>query len=202
MKAGFDTSFLTLVVNPKAYASVKEAAELVDDLIQDLEKRKAKIIVPAPVLAELLLKASKSGRLIIETLKSFSSFQIKPFDEKSAVEMVETIFASIGNKRGKKKVSKMKVSFDRQIVAIAKAHGATEMYSDDRQVREFAKECGMEAFGFSDLKLSPKQRKLPYDKAEEQAVTSSIEVQRSGRGPIKGQGRAGAKNSAQDETEA
>lgn len=179
MKAAFDSSFLTLLLNPKGAASVAKAPELVDDLIQELEKKKAKILIPAPTLTEVLLKAPKSGPTYLERLKEYSCFQIKPFDEKSAVELAETLIASIGKKRTRKDVVKTKVTFDRQIVAVSRAHGATEMYSDDKNVKDFAKECGMDAFGFHDLKLSPKQEKFEYDKAEQKSVSSSTEVQRS-----------------------
>jgi predicted nucleic acid-binding protein len=183
VKAAFDNSFLTLTLNRTGAASVPKAVELVDDLIVELDKKKAKIIIPAPTLTEVLLKAPKSGQSYLEKIKSYSCFQIKPFDEKAAVELAETLIASIGKSRGRKIVSKMKVTFDRQIVAVARAHGATEMYSDDKEVRAFAAECGMEAFGFSDLKLSPKQEKLPYDQAEQKSVASPAKVQGRSSGP-------------------
>ena len=191
MKAAFDNSFLTLVLNSKGAASVPKAAELVDDLIGDLDKKKAKIIIPAPTLTEVLLKAPKSGPTYIEKLKSYACFQIKPFDEKAAVELAETLIASIGKKRSRKTVTKMKVTFDRQIVAVAKAHGASQMYSDDTEVRKFSEECGLEAYGFADLKLAPKQTKFTYEKSKE-SVSGSTEVQGSGSGPAEGQ--AGTKD--------
>jgi predicted nucleic acid-binding protein len=183
VKAAFDNSFLTLTLNRTGAASVPKAVELVDDLIAELDKKKAKIIIPAPTLTEVLLKAPKSGQNYLEKIKSYSCFQIKPFDEKAAVELAETLIASIGKTRGRKTVSKMKVTFDRQIVAVARAHGATEMYSDDREVRAFSAECGMEAFGFSDLKLSPKQKNLPYDQAEQKSVANPAKIQGSSSGP-------------------
>jgi hypothetical protein len=87
----------------------------------------------------------------------------------------------------------MKVTLDRQIVAVAKAHGATAMYSDDKDVRSFSEECLMEAYGFSDLKLSPKQTKLPYDKADEKPVPSLTKVQGSGDAPTEGKAEPPAK---------
>lgn len=191
MKAAFDNSFLTLLFNPKAHSSVPKAAELVDDLVTELDQKKAKIIIPAPTLTELLIKIPKSGPITIEKVKAYSCFQIKPFDEKSAIELAETLIASIGKKRSRRTVAKMKITFDRQIVAVAKAHGATQMYSDDKEVRDFSDECGLEAYTFTDLKLSPKQQKLPYDKKEEQSVSSSAEV--SGGRSGSSEGQAGVK---------
>ncbi len=194
MKAAFDNSFLTLALARKGAASVPKAIELVDDLIEKLETKKAKVIIPTPTLTEVLLKAPKSGPSYLEKLKSYSCFQIKPFDEKAAIELAETLIASVGRKRGKKAVSKMKVTFDRQIVAVAKAHGASEMYSDDQEVRSFSEECGMEAYGFADLKLSPKQGKLPYEKAEH-SVSISSKTQGGNSEPTEGQAPSEIKTS-------
>jgi len=187
VKAAFDSSFLTLLLNKKGASSIPRAAELVDDLIQDLEKKKAKVMIPTPTLTEVLLRIPKTGPTYIERLKGFSCFQIKPFDEKAAVELAETLLASIGKKRTRKDVTKIKVTFDRQIVAIAKAHGATEMYSDDKNVRDFAEECGIEAFGFADLKSSPKQEKLPYDQIEQKPISGPTKVQGGSGGPVEDQ---------------
>ena len=188
MKSAFDNSFLTLVFNSKASASVPKAAELVDDLIAELDEKKAKVIIPAPTLTEVLIKAPKSGPTYIEKLKAYSCFQIKPFDEKAAVELAETLISSIGKKRSRKTVAKTKITFDRQIVAVAKAHGATRIYSDDKDVRSFSEECGLEAFGLADLKLAPKQQKLPYEKTEktEESVSGSADVQGSSGGHSEG----------------
>ena len=48
MKVAVDTSFLTLIFNRKGAASLPKAAALVDDWVQDLEKKKAKVIIPTP----------------------------------------------------------------------------------------------------------------------------------------------------------
>jgi predicted nucleic acid-binding protein len=186
VKAAFDNSFLTLTINRRSAASVPKAVELVDDLIEKLEEKKAKVIIPAPTLTEVLLKAPKSGPTYIEKLKAYSCFQIKPFDEKAAIELAEVLIASIGKKRTKKDISKAKITFDRQIVAVAKAHGASEMYSADKQVVDCSRECGLEAFNFGDLKLTPRQEKFKYG-AEQKSVAGPTKVQGSGSGPTEGQ---------------
>jgi hypothetical protein len=79
----------------------------------------------------------------------------------------------------------MKVTLDRQIVAVAKVHGATAMYSDDKDVRSFSEECVMEAYGFADLKLSPKQEKLAFDKVEQKLPDSAAKTQEGDGGAKK-----------------
>ena len=55
-----------------------------------------------------------------------------------------------------------KVKFDQQIVAITKVQGAKAVYSDDKQLRAFAEECGMDAYGLADIPIPMKQGKLPF----------------------------------------
>src|SRR5438876_468088 len=68
-KVAFDNSFATLLFNKNAKVSIPGAAELVDDLIQELADQQAKVIIPTPVLSEILIKAGKSGPTYIEVLK-------------------------------------------------------------------------------------------------------------------------------------
>jgi predicted nucleic acid-binding protein len=48
-----------------------------------------------------------------------------------------------------------KPKFDHQIVAIAKAEGATTIYSDDAQFARFAKRAGIRVIGIAELPLPP-----------------------------------------------
>ena len=44
-----------------------------------------------------------------------------------------------------------KVKFDRQIVAIAKAHGATAIYSDDPHIAKHGEDCEVRVISLADL---------------------------------------------------
>ena len=52
-------------------------------------------------------------------------------------------------------ISKSKIKFDRQIVAIAKAEGAHTVYSDDKDVHSYASRAGLKAYRTVDLDLPP-----------------------------------------------
>jgi hypothetical protein len=45
----------------------------------------------------------------------------------------------------------------------------------------------MDAYGFADLKSSPKQEKLPYDQRDRKAIAGPAKVQGSRIGPIEDQ---------------
>ncbi len=63
-----------------------------------------------------------------------------------------------GDKRGGVDAPWAKINFDRQIVAIAKVAGATEIYSDDRDLRTFAEEQGLKVIGVADLPIPARIR--------------------------------------------
>jgi predicted nucleic acid-binding protein len=162
MKVVFDASFLVLLFNPKSNASVERAPERIDGLIERLSSKKDKIVIPTPALAEILVALSKTGPKYIEKLKEFTCFQVRPFDERAAVEFGAVVRARSKTQQSKtrKGINRNKVKFDHQIVAIAKVQGAAVVYSDDKQLRAFAEECGMRAIGLADVPVPMKQLEL------------------------------------------
>ena len=57
-----------------------------------------------------------------------------------------------------------KVKFDRQIVAIAKVRGATEIYSDDQDIATFGADAGIPVCPVAEVPLPPpKQEDLPLE---------------------------------------
>lgn len=52
-------------------------------------------------------------------------------------------------------VSRSKVKFDHQIVAIAKVQGASIIYSDDRDVAQYGKRSGIAVVRTAELPLPP-----------------------------------------------
>ncbi len=163
MKVVFDASFLAILFNPKSNASVTRAPERIDGLIESLSSKKDKIVIPTPALAEILVALAKSGPTYIEKLKQFTCFQVRAFDERAAVEFGAVMQARTKKKKQetRKSVSQNKVKFDHQIVAIAKVQSVKIVYSDDIQLRAFAKECGMDAHSLADIPIPMKQLPLP-----------------------------------------
>jgi predicted nucleic acid-binding protein len=131
-----------------------------------LEKEKTKIIVPTPALSEILVRAgSEASDKIIEHLQRFSVFRIEPFDTRAAIEvaaMTRELLDSRQRKRGTSNATWTKIKFDRQIVAIAKVHRATAIYSDDEDVQKIAGRAKIKAFGLTDLELPPEDAQLTF----------------------------------------
>jgi hypothetical protein len=65
-----------------------------------------------------------------------------------------------GNKRGGSDATWAKVKYDRQIVAIAKVHGATTIYSDDGDIATLGKRAKIEVVSLAELPLPPQKAQL------------------------------------------
>ena len=164
----FDSSVLLLVLDPNAKPPndpatgkpLDKAAERIEHLIENLTADKEKIVIPTPVLSEVLVHAGDAMQPYLDILNGQAAFRIAPFDQKAAIEAALSMSDAI--KRGGHRVdaansdaTKTKIKFDRQIVAIAKAEGAHAVYSDDADVHGYAKHAGLDAYRTADLDLPP-----------------------------------------------
>jgi len=126
----------------------------IDLLLAELQKSRTKIIIPTPALAEVLVRAGKAMPAYLSTLRSSSAFRIAPFDDRAAVQ-VALMAQTPGDRPRTDADTYAKIKYDRQIVAIAKVENATVVYSDDGNVRSYAKRLGMQAVALADLPLPP-----------------------------------------------
>jgi len=116
------------------------------------------VVIPAPVLSEFLVFAGTDAPEYLVRIRESSTLRVEPFDERAAIELadIEIAARTKGNKRGSATTSEwQKVKFDRQIVAIAKAHGAKVIYSDDPDIKSHGTDCGITVLGLADLPLPP-----------------------------------------------
>jgi predicted nucleic acid-binding protein len=178
----FDTSILLLALDPKSKPPidletgtiVSRATERIEYLTHNLSLDKEKIIIPTPVLSEVLVYAGTATQQYLEILNRTAAFRIAAFDQKAAIEAALAVRDAI-NRGGHRidaanpNASKTKIKFDRQIVAIAKVEGAHTIYSDDQDVHNYAKLSGLMALRTVELDLPPEdpQAKLPFDAASE-----------------------------------
>lgn len=128
----------------------KEASEGQEDmidrallLIDKLAKRKANIMIPAPVLGEILIRVpAEEQSAILSGIQK--RFMIYPFDGRAALKFVEIarskpniIFNSSPNNNGHNE-GKKHINFDRMTVAIAVVNGANIIYSHDNHIKVFS----------------------------------------------------------------
>jgi hypothetical protein len=169
----FDASFLLFLFDPNTPASVPQAKERIDHLIETLSTAGEKIIVPTPALSECMVHAGPAGPAYLAILAKHAAFRVASFDERAAIEAaVRTFDARLRgqNRGGNPGIAKAKIKFDRQIVAIAAVEGAGAVYSDDEDLCRYAREAGMEAFRLADVPLPPvdPQLKMTFEPTDEE----------------------------------
>ena len=169
MIALFDTSTLIYLLKPDAPAPVVEGSDQrvsdchlrISYLLSELQKARATIVIPAPVIAEILVYAGTAGPEWLRILTTSRHFRPSPFDALAAVEC-----AAIARKRlGSRKLTnaeRTKAKFDEQIVAIGKIERATVIYSDDGDIRRLADET-TKVIGVAELPLPPEERQGKLD---------------------------------------
>jgi len=100
---------------------------------------------------------------------------LSPFDLKAAIELAairlqitSRISKRLQRRRATNEETWAKISFDRQIVAIAKANNAHTVYSDDKGLREFCQADRITSHWYSELTPYPRdvQVDLPFDEEE------------------------------------
>lgn len=163
-----DATMLLLVFRPESAGArldssgkpIDGISDRINHLIKTLEAAKSKIIVPTPVLSEILVKASPEvAQRIVEEINRLAVFRIEPFDTLAALELAAMTRSVLmaGDKKGGVDAPWQKVKFDRQIAAIARVTRATAIYSDDAGVRAAAKMLGINTVGLAELSLPPEK---------------------------------------------
>ena len=165
MRVVVDSSILLLFLRPNTPTprdrhgtpASEHAAERVVHLIDTLEASRATVVVPTPVLAEILVRATREeAETLLKRMNAAAVFEIAAFDERAAIELAE---------RGRRKLRDeaetwAKLKFDRQIIAIAKVCGATTIYSHDAGMRTVANRLGIEVLRLDDLPLPPEMAQI------------------------------------------
>jgi predicted nucleic acid-binding protein len=160
----FDTSYLVVILQEK-FPPVKDrddkivpkARERINYLIQQLSANNSIILIPTPVLAEIMVRAGKAGPEYLEKLSDSSKFRMMSFDVRAAIEAAELIRKLKEEQRGQPLETWAKIKFDVQIVSIAKAENSTVIYSDDSGIENHGKRVGITVRRICDLQLPPAQ---------------------------------------------
>jgi hypothetical protein len=158
----FDANFLLMLFDEKARAPkragkpvIKNASERIELLVQDLSKKRTKIIVPTPALAEFLLMASDSYDRYLAEIKKRTVFEVFGFDDPACIELVDMSLALGKPKKNKPEDTWAKLKYDRQIIAIGKVNRAQQVYTTDDGVRNLAIQAGMKPIDLEDLPEPP-----------------------------------------------
>lgn len=108
-----------------------------------------------------MIKAGRAREEIYQKLSMKAVFKITAFDSRAAMECA-LLLAEALDAGSKRQISKTKFKFDWQIIAIAAAHDATTVYSDDGDIALYGKRANLIVIKVDDLPLpaSARQHKL------------------------------------------
>lgn len=174
-----DTSVLLLILQPSAppptdpatNAPLMHAAERINYLVKTLSQTRSTVLVPTPVLAEVLTNAGAAGPQFVLQLQR-APFKIAHFDTRAAIECAAGVAYHLARQkksRGKAAQqgvpgARAKMKFDQQVVAIAQVNGASVIYSDDDDVYAEGRRVGIAVTRSFELPRDPStaQTKLPF----------------------------------------
>lgn len=131
MIVAFDASILIYVIDEHAQPPIDAATGLAVDrchervthLLETLQQQNAKIVIPTPALAEVLVRAAKGGPERLRILSSSKHFRVAPFDERAALEFAARQAERIAAGERAPATTRAKAKFDDQIAAIAAVEG-------------------------------------------------------------------------------
>lgn len=174
----FDNTILSILLNPDGripflrgtQTPVHLAKERAEALVVQIQKSRRKIIIPAPACAELLTAIGPDAQQYINLISRSRIFEIASFDARCATELAllnRDTFRHQDNVNGLDSYQKRKV--DRQIVAICKVNGVTELYTDDNGLAARARLCGIAPTCIEDVAVpdSARQGSLQLEQHEE-----------------------------------
>lgn len=164
-RAVFDSTFLLLLTDdtaaaPSAPAGVRDTArDRLAFLLETLEDARFDIVVPAPVLTELLASARTDPAATLSVMNRLARIRVEPFGQRAAIECGEML-----RRTGRGSGPKAKVKYDHLIVAIAKVVGAEAVYSDDGDVSSLCGREGIRCAGVWRVPARPvdPQHPLPF----------------------------------------
>lgn len=137
-------------------------------LVELFSDRKDQILIPSPAFAEVLVRIDEGLHHVYrDAVDGVSCFQQVPFDAISAIECARLV-TNHELKQLQVFQDNKKISFDRQIIAICKAHGADELWTHDVDMFKKAESVGIEVKSLADIE--PKMTQMDFIEADQSSA--------------------------------
>jgi predicted nucleic acid-binding protein len=172
----FDATVLTLLlwdsagvpVDQHTKTPIDRPKDRINFLIQRLHKSRTQILIPTPVLAEVLVQSGSAGMRYVHALQKATVFRIESFDTRAAIELadIDRKVSEGGDKKAGELAPWQRIKIDRQIIAIAKVAGADTLYTNDGPLGRFAKKAGLIVITLNELALPPPEAPRQLDLIE------------------------------------
>lgn len=160
-----DTNVLIAWSSPGIDSLVRAAVE---EMFRTIVKERSKIIIPAPVMAEYLVKSGSATEAYLARIERSRSVVVAPFDRKAAYEcaLIERQARAAGDKRHGVTAPYQTVKVDRQIVAIARVANARTLVSDDEDLRRVAQSTGLAVMSLKELPVPEEARQMVIESVD------------------------------------
>jgi predicted nucleic acid-binding protein len=170
--------------DPSTNKPITDAHKRIEHAVSKIREGGEKILIAAPVLAELVVKAENAASQYVHEFNQSAHFKPVPFDQKAALEHGKITRKAVesGNKKDGVDDTLAKIKFDRQIVAIAKAEGVHTIYTDDGNLATHAEKQGIKVVRTHEIVIPQKQATL-FDAIEVQG--NSLEEKLKGETVVK-----------------
>jgi len=152
----FDTNFLSWFCdNQSPVPFIQDDAhdtltDRFDYLLDRLTADGSEVVIPTPVLAEVMCATSINTAPVLNLISQNPYFRLPPFGQRAAEEF-GMLFR--GQHRGSDNRNSFK--FDLLILAIAKTESIDVIYSSDAPLRQRAATLGIRCLSFQDLPKRP-----------------------------------------------
>ena len=166
----FDATVLSLLLWPEARPpddpntgkKVTRCKERIEFLVQTLHSKRETIIIPTPVLSEVLVVTGEDGLAYVPIFQKSTTFQLAAFDTLAAIELAEINRQArvAGDKKSGTDAPYQKIKIDRQIVSIGKVAAAHTIYTNDTSLSTFAAKAGIKTIGVHELPLPPESAQI------------------------------------------
>jgi predicted nucleic acid-binding protein len=184
----FDSSFLVAATEQGVVPADTDNGVRLRYLLQELEQAESRIVVPTPVLAEVLVRKNPDRVRLIQTLQRSPRILLAEFGPAAAAVCSELIMRRWPKPADRAAHwSRHRLKFDMQIVAIAEVNNVGVVYTMDRQLAALCRDEKILALGFQDLPMPApeRQRKLDLSVPSDQASQSTTAAEASPAPPPK-----------------
>jgi predicted nucleic acid-binding protein len=150
----FDSNYLLHVLSHSVPGARPDDKKWVDKLVLKLQQSNERIVVPTPVLGEILVHADTAAPQYLDILHKATRFRVVPFDEIAAVKSSERLALDIKSGLGKQGGATgdwAVIKVDRQIVAVAEVEHVKTIYSNDKKIKILGERAGIVVINFDDL---------------------------------------------------
>ncbi|WP_226687224.1 type II toxin-antitoxin system VapC family toxin [Stutzerimonas stutzeri] len=146
-----------VLVDPATGAKVDRAEARAEALVELIDAKGGTVLIPTPTLAEYLVGVERDHfQAHLDVINGVSCFETVAFDQIAAVECARMVDDS-ELKVLDPEATKAKLRFDRQIIAIALANNADEIWTHDAGLYSKAQRCGLVVKSLADVVPSPEQ---------------------------------------------